>query len=530
NLALALMLLPPCANIAILNYARIVTRQQEFAARHALGGSRARILWQLFLESLVLTTAAAAVALVIVRLVSVVVAGRLQTIPGGPPFWMHFDVSFRTVLFAAGLAVVGAAMSGLMPALHATRRVAQLGAGALAGRTSVRLGATWTVLVIAQVAFSVGVLPIAAELAWGTLRTGLLGPGFAAEEYASARVTLADGAERPSADRVASRHRELVQQLRADPAIAGVATALQAPGAEPWVTVDIEGGNVPAFGARLNQVDAEFFNLYQVQTLTGRRFVEGDAGSASTAVIVNRNFAEGIAPGGDVLGRRFKYAHAAEKDWPHGPAPERWYEVVGVVGNLPVSTDARVVYHAAVAGQMNPLRLQMRTRGTPDGLSQRLSAAAVRVDTALHVDDVRSLAEIYREHRFGDNLGALTIGAVTGSLLLLSAAGLYALMAFTVAQRRREIGIRTALGAPAGQLVAAVFKRALQQVGVGAAVGLLAAFLIRRYVPIEEVGGLSIPGILPMTALFMLLVGALASIGPVRRGLRIEPTEALRGQ
>jgi hypothetical protein len=95
-----------------------------------------------------------------------------------------------------------------------------------------------------------------------------------------------------------------VQQLRADPAIAGVATALQAPGAEPWVTVDIEGGNVPAFGTRFNQVDAEFFNLYQVQTLTGRRFVEGDAGPASTAVIVNRNFAEGSRRG-DVLGRRF---------------------------------------------------------------------------------------------------------------------------------------------------------------------------------------------------------------------------------
>jgi hypothetical protein len=86
------------------------------------------------------------------------------------------------------------------------------------------------------------------------------------------------------------------------------------------------------------------------------------------------------------------------------------------------------------------------------------------------------LAEIYREHRFGDNLGAITIGAVTGSVLLLSAAGLYALMAFTVAQRRREIGIRSALGAQPGQLVAAVFRRAFWQIGAGSAAGMLAAY------------------------------------------------------
>jgi ABC-type antimicrobial peptide transport system permease subunit len=140
------------------------------------------------------------------------------------------------------------------------------------------------------------------------------------------------------------------------------------------------------------------------------------------------------------------------------------------------------------------------------------------------------LAEIYREHRFGDNLGAITIGAVTGSLLLLSAAGLYALMAFTVAQRRREIGIRSALGAHPGHLMAAVFRRAFWQIGAGSAAGMLAAYLAGRYVPIEQIGGLPIPGILPGAAAFMLLVGVLASLGPARRGLRIDPTEALRSE
>ena len=382
SLALVLLLLPPCANIAILNYARTVTRQQEFAARHALGGSRARIVWQLFIEALVLSAAAAGVALLIVRVVSVVVAGRVQQIPGGPPFWMTFDVSYRTLLFVAGLTVAGAAVSGLVPALQATGRLARLGAGALSGRTSLRLGATWTTLVIAQVAFSVGVLPLAAELAWGTLRTGAIGPGFAAEEFATARVALEEGKD---AALFGNRQRELERRLLADPGILGVAAALSPPGEEPWVFVDIEGrdaptealnGQLPGFLTRFNQVDASFFEMYQVPTLVGRGFAEGDVAAAADAVVVNRNFADTIAPGGSALGHRFRYVRSTDGEWPHGPEADRWYEVVGVVGNLPVTTDARVAYHAMAPGQLHPANLQLRLRGSPAGFAERLRDVA----------------------------------------------------------------------------------------------------------------------------------------------------------
>ena len=539
SLALVLLLLPPCANIAILNYARTVTRQQEFAARHALGGSRARIVWQLFIEALVLTAAAAGVALLIVRVASVVVAARLQNIPGGPPFWMTFDVSYRTLLFVAVLAVAGAAVSGLVPALQATGRLARLGAGAIAGRTSLRLGATWTTLVIAQVAFSVAVLPLAAELAWGTARNSAVGPGFAAEEYATARVALEAGRSELNATLFGNRQRELAQRLQGDPGILDVAAARRPPGEEPWVFVDIEGrdapievlnGRLPGFPARFNQVDASFFEMYQVPTLIGRGFAAGDDAAEADAVIVNRNFADTIAPGGNALGHRFRYVRGMDGEWQGGPETERWYEVVGVVGNLPVTTDARVAYHPAAPGQMHPAHLQLRLRGDPAGLAERLRELAASVDPSLHIDEVRTLADIYRDHRFGDNLGAITIGALTGSVLLLSAAGLYALMAFTVAQRRREIGIRSALGAQPGELMAAVFRRAFWQIGAGSAVGMLGAYLVGRYVPIEQIGGLPIPGVLPGAAALMLLVGVLAALGPARRGLRIDPTEALRSE
>jgi putative ABC transport system permease protein len=562
SLLLVLLLLPPCANIAILNYARTVTRQQEIAARHALGASRARIVWQLFLESLVLTSVAAGAGLLVLRVVLTVMAGRLQEIPGGPPFWMELEVSYRTLLFVAGLAVAAAAVSGLVPALQATGRLARLGSGSLAGRTSLRLGATWTTLVIAQVAFAVGVLPLATELAWGTLRTGVVGPGFAAEEFATARVALGEGgsaldaeerprqvvgeldgelkaARRETAALFGNRLREVERRLLADPGIVGVAAALRPPGEEPWVFADIEGREVPAealnpelpgFRTRFNQVDTAFFDLYEVPAIAGRGFAEGDGAAEAAAVIVNRNFAEAIAPGGNALGRRFRYVTGTGGVWRHGPEVDRWYEVVGVVGNLPVTTEARVAYHAVAPGQIHPAHLQLRLRGSRAGLAERLREAAASVDPALQVDEVHTLAEIYREHRFGDNVGAITIAAVTGSVMLLSAAGLYALMAFTVAQRRREIGIRSALGAQPGQLAAAVFKRAFLQIGAGSALGMLAAYFVGRYVPIEQVGGLPIPGILPGAAAFMLLVGVVASLGPARRGLRSAPSEAWRSE
>jgi putative ABC transport system permease protein len=557
SLMLVLLLLPPCANIAILNYARTVTRQQEFAARHALGGSRARIVSQLFIEALVLTAAAAGAALLILRVVSIVMAGRLQNIPGGPPFWITLDVSYRTILFVAGLAVVGAAVSGLIPAVQATGRLARLGAGGLAGRTTLRLGATWTTLVIAQVAFSVAVLPLAAELAWGTLRSGVIGPGFAADQFATARVALEEGRLLPhpletqrqmagEPDEARQRavlfgyqQRELTRRLLTDPGVLGVAAALRPPGEEPWVFVDVEGrdaptevinGSLPGFLARYNQVETGLFELFEVPTLLGRGFVAADAAPAADAVIVNRNFADTIAPGGNALGHRFRYVRAIDGESLHGPETDRWYEVVGVVGNLPATSEARVAYHPGVPGQIHPAQLQLRLRGGAAGLAERLRDAAAGVDPRLHVEEVVTLAAIYRDHRFGDNLGALTIGAVTASVLLLSAAGLYALMAFTVAQRRREIAIRSALGAQPGRLTAAVFARGFWQVGAGSAVGMLAAYAVGQYVPIEQVGGVPIPGILPITVALMLLVGVLAALGPARRGLRIDPSDALRSE
>ena len=230
-LLVTLLLIPPCANIAILVYARTVARQDEFAARYALGASRGRIIGQLFIEVLVLATAAACVALVLVREALQGVQNFLgPELRDGAPFWWDFSLSFTTILFAAGLAVVAALVAGVVPALKATGHRMQMGLSALGGRASMRLGATWTVLIVAQVAFSVAALPVAVEMAYGTVRSGILGPGFAAEEYLTARV-MVDG-ETPSGveDDAGDRPAPVRLSLRIPPDRAGATARSRARG------------------------------------------------------------------------------------------------------------------------------------------------------------------------------------------------------------------------------------------------------------------------------------------------------------
>jgi ABC-type antimicrobial peptide transport system permease subunit len=161
-------------------------------------------------------------------------------------------------------------------------------------------------------------------------------------------------------------------------------------------------------------------------------------------------------------------------------------------------------------------------------MSRRLHEIGTNLDPTLRLDDVRRLDEVQGETQMTSNLTSYALAIVTLSVLLLSAAGLYALMSFTVTRRRREIGIRMALGAPAGRMLASIFARALWQIAAGVVVGVTAALALHRTLNIEVEGGWHIPGILPAAAIFIMIIGLLSAAGPARRAIRVEPTEALR--
>ena len=522
----ALLLLPPCANIAILVYARAVTRREEFAARYALGATRGRIVIQIFVEALVLAAAAGIVGSLLAREFAVRIS-RLVLPAIGPenvPFWFDFSPSLTTVLCLGGLVVVAAAIAGGVPGMRVTGRW-RSGLHALGERgTSVGLGWTWTALLATQVAVSIAVLPTATQMIWGLLKPTMSGPGMAVEQYLTGWLVM-EG----DTSRFGARQSELVDRLQGEAAISGVTMSafplMEESGADVEV-VEVDGGAERAEGqTAFNRVDRAFFDVFGVRFRAGRKFDATDFGPGqSQAIVVNRTFAIEIAGSENPLGRRVRYTTPQET----GVSPEPLYEIVGVVEDFPANNHRATVYHPLLPAPVHQVSFTVRV-GPDAGLAAaRLREVTKAIDPALGIGRLRSLGEIYRQWRSVAYTLVFMLGSVMLIVLLFAMAGMYTLLAFIVAQRWREIGLRCALGAQPGRLVTGIFGRALVPLVIGASAGCLVALLIDSSIQVEEVGGQSIPGIVPAAALVMILVGILALAGPARRAIRIDPAEALR--
>jgi putative ABC transport system permease protein len=524
----ALLLVPPCANIGILVYARAVTRREEFATRYALGASRGRIVTQMFVEVLVLSAAAGTVGLIFAS--QFAFAERLSEAvlptmgPGNVPFWFDFRPSLNVVLCLAGLVVVAAAIAGAVPGLRVTGRWRQAGLHSLGDRgAKVGLGRTWTALLATQVAIAVAVLPVGTQVIWGIVKPSLSGPGMDVDRFLTGWLVM-DGDD----SRFGARQSELVQRLKAEAAISGVTLSADPLMDESGAKVEVDGTAGRATGrVAFNHVDLAFFDLFGARFRMGRTFDARDFGPGpGQAIVVNRTFATEIAGTENVLGRRVRYI--TPQDAKASPEPERWYEIVGVVEDFPADYDQATVYHPLLPGPVRQVTVTLRV-GPDAGLAAtRLREVTTAIDPGLRIARLRSLGEIYGER---GSVGA-TLGFMVGSVMLIvvlfAIAGLYTLMAFIVAQRWREIGVRCALGASPRRLVTDIFGRSLVPLAIGASVGSLLAFVINASVQVEDVGGLSIPGIVPVTAMVMILVGMLALAGPARRAIRVNPMEALR--
>jgi hypothetical protein len=209
---------------------------------------------------------------------------------------------------------------------------------------------------------------------------------------------------------------------------------------------------------------------------------------------------------------------------------DRWHEIVGVVADFPanqVEPDGRV-YHPAPAARLYPATIAVRVRGaTPEGFADALRASSAAANPNLQIRDISTTELVVRREQGMFRLIGATVGLAMTSVIVLSAAGIYALMSFTVTRRRREIGIRAALGADRNRLLAGIFARAAAQLGSGAVVGLVASVGLAQLL---EDGGFEARRavIVPLVIGIMMLVGSLAALGPARRGLAIQPIEALR--
>ncbi|HEU0077058.1 MAG TPA: ABC transporter permease [Longimicrobiaceae bacterium] len=546
QLLTSLLLVVVALNVAVLVYARVAMRETEIAVRSALGASRRRIVAQLFVEALVLSAGAAAAGFALAQY-AVRVGLRLFYVSeleaARAPFWLDYGLRPSAVLFTVGLAVLAAVIVGVLPALQVTGRLRSRLSDP-GGGTGPRLGRTWTALIVAQVAVSVAVLPATVSLGWSAILSAATRPVFPAEEFLTTRLERdqeplpagAGAVPGEGSDRSGDRLAELMRRLEAEPAVAGVTYRAHLPGRGGKVQVD--GVPAPAESPSGHDVGSTgvhpgYFDVFGARLLTGRGFEPRDLGEEATALIVSEAFVRQVLGGGGALGRRVRHVVPEEATGAGEGEAVRWYEVVGVVEDLeanpadPERVTPRVYYPVAPA-RVQAVTLAVRLRGAaPADFASRLREVAAAVDPSLRLGAVASMAEGDVVDRISSRGVGVAVVLVLLSVFLLSAAGIYALMSFAVTQRRREIGIRTALGAHPRQVLRSVFARAAGQLALGLAAGVGAATLLEGLT-----GGGLMSGrgavILPALAVVMTAVGLLAALGPARRGLRIQPTEALR--
>lgn len=568
----ALMLLALiCGNVALLLFARAATRENELVVRSALGASRGRIVAQLFAEALVLGGVAAVVGLVAAQ----IALDRwglafLEANLGRMPFWIDPRVSPGTVVYAAGLTVVSAVVAGVMPALKITRRLtAGLKQGS-AGGGGVRFGGVWTVVIVAQVAMTVAFPAIVAFEQNEIRHIQTFPAGFAAEQFVAVRLGM-DAANPLGSDSAAARAaieaqqarfgavlEELRQRVAAEPGVAGVTFVDRLPRTyHDYYRIEVDSAGLPSSGAavgaasasqnskawaNLAGADLSYFRVLDAPILMGRAFDGRDLAPGARTVIVDQGFVDQALRGRNAIGRRVRFeANKSPRPLP-GEDERPWFEIVGVVKELGMSapTDqgrAAGLYLPMPPQALDKVYMMVHAKGgDPLAVAPRMRSIAAAVEPTLRLSELQRVSDVSDAILWILGLWIKITVLLTAIALLLSLAGIYAVLSFIVARRTREIGVRVALGASQRRIIVAIFRRPLIQVGIGVAVGgvlIAAAAEALSHSEMANPGnGVSVALLAQLLAYgtLMFAVCLVACVVPTRRALSVEPTEALRAE
>jgi putative ABC transport system permease protein len=534
NVFLLMLMVLACSNVALLLFARAVTREVELALKSALGASRARLMTQFFAEALVLSSLAMVIGLGVAQygLQSFVALMEAVNGAGRLPFWTHNTLSSSSVAYAAALALLAASIAGVLPAIMVTRsyhraRLSQLTAG---GAAATRIGGIWTALIVVQVAVTV-LFPATALYfhRWAApAQTTVL--TFPAAEYMAARVPLGAGTSGLSASSagIGATRDELARRLASEPSVLGVTFSSTPPGAQheqAWFELDAE--NLPAempvrSRAGVASVAFDFFDVLDAP-VEGRAFLSAEQRSAGKVVVVNRSFVEDVLGGRSPIGRSIR--RAASRTGEPGP----WYEVIGVappLGMLGNAGGPGVYFPLDPDSAAQYLIAHLRTDKA--AFASLLRNVALEVDPDLQLHEIMRLDEIHENSSESVYVSRLLV-VISAVALLLSLMSIYSVVDFTVSRRTREIGVRVALGAAPRSIFAAILGRPLLHVGGGIGVG---GVLI-----VVTSSGMfdAMPTLIEwaLIAGYVLLMGAVCMVAclvPTRRALRVHPVEALRGE
>ena len=529
--AVGAVLLIACGNIGSLMLTRASGRRRELAIRAAVGAGTGRLLTQLVCEAFVLALAGGVLGVIVARwLLSGLTSWVSTRLP--LPLLGQVTIDPTVLIFAAAITIVTTVVCGLAPAIGATggSLVAALRDGAPSTAGSVRGRLIRQGFVIAEIALALTVLCGAGLLGRSLMQLQGVDPGFLPESALSLRVTLPQRSY-PDSNAQHTFHTRTMEGLRALPGTRAVGgtSFLPLAGIGPATSFWRADQPQPAPNDRpvadARPVTPGYFTAMGIRLLAGRDVNDNDTPDRPPVAVINESFARQIYPGDNPIGRQFILNLGNEQ--PH--------EIIGVVGDVKlVSLDGEIRPTAYLSSRQYAFGIMtyvVRTDSDP----ATIAPAAVRViraiDPLLPVSAVRPLEEVFADSIARPRLTASAMTIFAGAALLLAALGVYGIVAYSVAQRAREFGIRVALGAKPMQIIRMVVSQNLRIVGIGLLLGIAAAIPATRMLR-----GLLFqvqpndPGTFVAIGVVLAAVAAVASYLPARRGTRIDPATTLRSE
>jgi putative ABC transport system permease protein len=528
--AVSCVLLIACVNLANLMTARGVTRQAELALRVALGASRSRVIRLLMAESAAIAVVSAIGGMVIAWWsLDVLVTLAPREVRGLQ------DVSIDTVVMTYTALVAGlcSVIVGLMPALRATSGDLRADVGAERTSGGSRSQRRWlSGLIVTETAVGAVLLAGAMLVISGLDRLSRTDPGFDVATVSTMRVTLPDS-RYPFAKQVAF-YDGLLSELAGLPGIesAAVVGPLPLSGSRYSLSFELPGGGQPVDGrlsAGFAFISPGYFTAMRIPIRLGREFTIADNEAAPRTAIVNESFARQFFPGESPVGKRIKPGLSTTE------AETPWREIVGVVGDIKQQTlnepPAPAIYVPYAHGLITTPYIVVRAIGAVDAVPEMVRRVVRAADPELAIYDVRTLQERIGQTVATQRFTTFLLSLFASLGVVLIAIGLYGVLAYGVAQRTHEFGVRLALGASPMLIVVGVVRGAIALVGSGLLIGVVAATVLSRLL-VAALDFVEPPSALTFGAVAMILLGvaAAAVFAPARKAMRVDPMQTLRAR
>jgi predicted permease len=521
-----IVLLIACANVTNLLLARATRRRREIAIRLAIGASRARLIRQLMTESMVLSIVGGAIGFLAALWTKDVISSLVPF--GGGPNASAIRLDTPVLLFALAITIASGLLFGLAPALQASRPnlVSTLKGESTqpVGQRGFRLNLR-KALVVLQVALSLFALITAGLFVRSLQKAKEVNPGFITDNVILFGFNL--GREGYSEVQGKQFHRQVLERVGAAPGVQAATIARDRPfGGGFQRSVFIEGQEPPPGGrgvlVQTNDIGPRFFETLGIPIQQGRDFSDTDNEKAPQVVIINEAMASRFWPGQEAIGKRFKFF-----------GDQDYRQVVGVARDSKINslTEPRrpFVYIPLLQEYPPQITLEVRTLSDPKSMVAALRSEIQSIDPTLSVLNVQTLNDRVEQSLRGERTQATLLGAAGALALLLASVGLYGVMAYSVAQRTREIGIRMALGASRKDVMGLVLKQGVALVSAGVVIGLTAAFLLTRLIASSLFGVTAVdPVTFAGTSALLVGVSLLASYIPARKATKVDPMIALR--